>query len=240
MHSLVIGTSKSKNEDAYYVEAKDKFWLSLFKSGYTEIQLRPEDYRELISKGIGFAELAFHHQFTGDDEYDTPFTQDKQLNNEIEVVKRGIPELNKFIREKRVKNLVFNGKTALSCFLEFHETGTIEAINSSYLRSKTFSYGKCLQWEGLDVYLMPNLSAAAGKEWKTNNGLEHWMSLWNILKSQNTSPSPPSKKSGEQHTMQKKSQLTTQQKVFVGLFLFVFSTIMILVYLLLIKDTIHK
>ena len=144
----------------------------------------------------------------------------------------------KFIRSRRIQNLVFNGKTALSCFLEFDETGSIEALNSSFLRAKNYSYGKCCQWEGSDIYLMPNLSAAAGNEWKTSNGFAQWVSLWQTLKLKNDTA--PIKRPEEQRTMQKKTQLSPKRKMFLGLFLFVFSTIMILVYLLLTKELIQK
>jgi G:T/U-mismatch repair DNA glycosylase len=240
MHTLVIGTSKSKNEDAYYIEAKDKFWNSLFLSGFTDRQLLPHEYRELINKGVGFAELAFNHQFTGKDKLDIPYSQDKQLENDLSIVLKGIPDLFNFIRKTGVKNLVFNGKTALACFLEFYSNGVILNLNSSFIRDKKLSYGKCLQWEGLDVYLMPNLSASAGNEWKIHNGLETWTNLWKQLKAKHEFGSELIEEVQLRNHGKNKTHLTQKQKMVLGLSLFFISISCILIYLLITKNIITK
>ncbi len=241
MHTLVIGTSKSKNEDVYYIEAKDKFWKSLYLSGFTERQLQPHEYRELIHKGVGFAELAFNHQFTGKDKLDIPYSQDTQLENDLTIVMDGIPDLFNFIRNSGVRNLVFNGKTALSCFLEFYSTGVILSLNSSFIRDKNLSYGKCLQWEGLDVFLMPNLSASAGNEWKNHSGLETWTNLWKQLKSKHQSGTDFNEYVKLQnHGKIKTLLLTPKQKVVLGLSLFLISITCIMIYLLATKNVITK
>lgn len=64
MHTIIIGTSKSKNQNGYYIESKDKFWGLLYKSGLTSSVLEPHQYQKLIDEyGIGFGELAFDHVF---------------------------------------------------------------------------------------------------------------------------------------------------------------------------------
>ena len=62
VHTLIIGTSKSKNQNGYYIEAKEKFWGLLHKSGVTNQLLEPSEFKTLTEKhGIGLSELAFGH-----------------------------------------------------------------------------------------------------------------------------------------------------------------------------------
>ena len=57
-HTLVCGTSKSKQEDRYYIIAKNKFWRSLYEAGITDRQLEPREYRMLGKKcGIYLTEI---------------------------------------------------------------------------------------------------------------------------------------------------------------------------------------
>lgn len=230
IHTIIIGTSKSKNIDAYYIEAKEKFWRLIHLSGLTPRQYLPEEYRLLESKGIGFAELAFHHQTLGKNAEDVSFSQDKQLNEEIDVVRRGIPDLQNFILESAVKRIVFNGKSAMSAFFEFDETGHLESLNTQYARMKGWEYGLCTSWKGIDVYMLPNLSATASAEWKKHNGEVHWMRFWKSLLVEQK----------PQANLEKtdKSRLNPTQKLWAGLILFIFCIIAMLAYFLITKNII--
>jgi G:T/U-mismatch repair DNA glycosylase len=229
-HTLIIGTSKSKNVDAYYVEAKEKFWKLIHLSGLTQRQYHPEEYRLLQVAGIGFAELAFHHQVLGENMNAVPYSQDRQLNDDLEVIRKGIPDLQKFILESGAKRIVFNGKTAISAFFEFNETGTVEILNSQYVRNKGWEYGACTTWKGIEVYMLPNLSATASAEWKKQNGELHWMELWRKL-ALNADPNSKSVKKD-------KPGLTPTQKLWAGLFLFIFCIIAMFVYIFMTKELI--
>jgi len=231
-HTLIIGTSKSKNLDGYYFEAKEKFWGSIHRAGLTSRQYRPEEYRLLQAEGIGFAELAFHHQLLGESDEATVYSQDHQLNEDIEVIRKGIPELQKFILQSGAKRMVFNGKSAISAFFEFDESGDVASLSSQFARHKQWEYGLCTTWKGIDVYLLPNLSATASAEWKKHNGEAHWMNFWNSIKPKQKEPITAMKK--------EKPSLTPTQKLWAGLILFMFCIIAGLVYILITKDLIKN
>jgi len=199
-HTLIIGTSKSKNLDGYYFEARDKFWKLIHRSGLTPRQYNPEEYRLLQSQGIGFGELAFHHQVLGESSSTDVFSQ------------------------------AFNGKTAISAFFEFDETGNVESLNSQYVRNKGWEYGLCTSWKGIEVYMLPNLSATASAEWKKHDGELHWMKFWGIMAS--------TEKLDLQVMKKEKPSLTPTQKLWAGLILFMFCIIAGLVYILITKDII--
>ena len=57
LHTVVVGTAKSLNEDVYYKKSKNKFWKSLYESGITHEQIAPNEWRKIHSYGIGFMEL---------------------------------------------------------------------------------------------------------------------------------------------------------------------------------------
>lgn len=229
-HTLIIGTSKSKNVDAYYVEAKEKFWNLIYQSGLTERKYLPKEYRLLESKGIGFAELAFHHQVLGENPHEAPFSQDKQLNKDLDVIRIGIPDLQKFILDSGAKRIVFNGKSAISAFFEYDETGDLENLNAQYARDKGWEYGLCTSWKGIEVYMLPNLSATASAEWKKHDGEYHWMKFWKGLALEQNNRTPLIKK--------EKASLTPTQKLWAGLIFFIFCIISLFTYILLTKDLI--
>lgn len=229
-HTLIIGTSKSKNLDGYYFEARDKFWKMIHLSGLTPRQYDPEEYRLLQSQGIGFGELAFHHQVLGESSGTDVFSQDKQLNEDLSVIRKGIPDLRKFILDSGAKRIAFNGKTAISAFFEFDETGNVESLNSQYVRNKGWEYGLCTSWKGIEVYMLPNLSATASAEWKKHDGELHWMKFWGIMAS--------TEKLDLQVMKKEKPSLTPTQKLWAGLILFMFCIIAGLVYILITKDII--
>ena len=181
LHTLVIGTSKSKNQNGYYIEAKDKFWGLLFKTGITKRLLDPSEFRLLSEKhGIGFSELAFNHIFFGDSNQPS-YSNDQQLKSDLHVLQEGVPLLLKYLSEINPKRIVFNGKTAASVFMQQIDHDKIEGVNAQYINRKGLGYGKIGQWKGIEMYMLPNLSAAAGKTWKEDNGENEWSKFWTSI-----------------------------------------------------------
>jgi hypothetical protein len=150
----------------------------------------------------------------------------------LSVIRKGIPDLRKFILDSGAKRIAFNGKTAISAFFEFDETGNVESLNSQYVRNKGWEYGLCSSWKGIEVYMLPNLSATASAEWKKHSGETHWMNFWNSLKPKQKEPITAMKK--------EKPSLTPTQKLWAGLILFMFCIIAGLVYILITKDLIKN
>jgi len=182
VHTLIIGTSKSKNQNGYYIEAKEKFWGLLHKGGATTRLLDPSEFQTLTEKhGIGFSELAFGHIHFGEEEKLT-FSNDGKLKAEIQVLQEGTPQLMKHLRDIQPKRIVFNGKTAASIFLQQNDLNKIEEVSAKYANLKGHTYGHIGQWNGIDMYMFPNLSGAAGKSWKDDQGEERWLQFWQSIR----------------------------------------------------------
>lgn len=182
VHTLIIGTSKSKNQNGYYIEAKEKFWGLLHKGGATTRLLDPSEFRILTEKhGIGFGELAFGHIHFGEQEQPT-FSNDGQLKGDIQVLQEGTPQLVKYLRNIQPKRIVFNGKTAASIFLQQINLNKVEEVSAKYTNLQGYTYGHIGQWNGIDMHMLPNLSAAAGKSWKVDQGEERWLRFWQSIK----------------------------------------------------------
>ena len=182
IHTIVIGSSKSKNENAYYIESKDKFWGLIKSAGLTKDLLSPFEYRVLTNEyGIGFGELAFDYVFLGEQIENEAVANDKLLNDQIEILNIGIPKLVKHIKELKPKRIVFNGKGTAACFYEYLKKGKVEKIKASYVKELNFSYGKVDTWNGIEIWMLPNLSNAAGKYWKEDNGEQLWLNFWKTV-----------------------------------------------------------
>lgn len=182
VHTLIIGTSKSKNQNGYYIEAKEKFWGLLHKSGVTTQLLEPSEFKTLTEKhGIGFSELAFDHIHFGDPEKET-YSNDSLLKKDIEVLQEGTPQLMKHLLEVQPKRIVFNGKTSASIFLQQMDLNKVEEVSAKYVNLKGHTYGHIGQWQGIEMYMLPNLSAAAGKSWKDDHGAEKWLQFWQSIR----------------------------------------------------------
>ncbi len=181
LHTIVIGTSKSKNQNGYYIEAKDKFWGLLFKGGATPRLYEPSEFRLLSDlHGIGFSELAFEQSHFGDNE-SRAFSNDQQLKNEIDVLTAGIPLLMNHLDKVKPKRIVFNGKTAASLFLQFIDKKEILEVNAKHINQKGLNYGNIGIWNGIEMWMMPNMSGAAGKSWKDEQGELKWLSFWKLI-----------------------------------------------------------
>jgi double-stranded uracil-DNA glycosylase len=50
----------SAEQQAYYAHPQNKFWRILHETGLTPRRLRPDEYRELLTLGIGLTDIAKH------------------------------------------------------------------------------------------------------------------------------------------------------------------------------------
>ena len=183
MHTIVIGTSKSKNELGYYIDSKKKFWSLIHSAAITPQLIEPHQYKKLIvDYGIGFGELAFDHVYFGEELENESISNDKDLSQQLHVLNTGIPQLIQFLIDTKPKRIVFNGKTAVSAFYQFIKKGKVEKLKAGFVKELGFDYGKIDTWNGIDVFMMPNLSNAAGKYWNEDKGEERWLSFWKMVK----------------------------------------------------------
>lgn len=172
IHTLIVGTSKSLDVDAYYVKPKKKFWSLIYQSGLTSRLFKPEEYREFSENtGIGFAELV----------YNEIIPKDKILKENLQTVTAGIQRFISMLNsDKAPKRIVFNGKTASGWFFQFVNTGKIDERPGRYFNStfKNFKYGKLPNnYNGIEIFVMPNTSGRA-----TIWDADPWINLWMQLK----------------------------------------------------------
>ncbi len=138
----IVGTSKSKNEDVYYINERMKMWGCLFLSGVLP------NYWENIEQFYSNANQSFANKlgFEFKDLVPGIISNDKSINLED---KELFTEIRKCTRElifSEVKNLLFNGKTAFHLFLfsmVFEEYSLSEFKKfKKFIEAKDSSYGK--------------------------------------------------------------------------------------------------
>lgn len=188
LHTIVIGTSKSKNSAVYYLDSKNKFWGLIHKARVTPKLLDPSEFKELIDEyGIGFGELAFDHVFLGEDLENLSITNDKSLNDQLDSLNNGVPKLIQHLQNIKPKRIVFNGKSAASVFYQFINNNKIDKVSAAYANEQGFQFGKIGVWNDIEIWMMPNMSNAAGKSWKDDKGEDNWLKFWAITSKEITS-----------------------------------------------------
>ena len=165
LHTVVVGTAKSLNEDVYYKKSKNKFWKSLYESGITHEQIAPNEWRKIHSYGIGFMELTHKIHPT-----DATITK-----GELDIIKfiKNIENIN------NLKNIIFNGKSAAKFFAKH--------INQKLV---TPPYGlKDWNFKDLRIFVLPNVTMGINhhKLWVPNE-IEYfncWVETWRVIKEDN-------------------------------------------------------
>ncbi len=162
-HTIVCGTSKSKEEDCYYIKEKEKFWGSLHKARITEDKIVPCDYRELGKKyGIYLTEIV-----------DEIVSQDQYIK--VEQVKEGLEKLLPFIEREKPKRILFHGKRAAAWFWQWTNKNKKITKSTGHI-TKKFDYGFQLNWtyNNTKIYILPSTSGAAGRWWDEDKWIEAW------------------------------------------------------------------
>lgn len=169
-HTFVVGTSKSKEKDAYYIQKSNWFWGLLFDEGVTEELLKPTDYRTLGREyGIYLTEIV--------DPDDHIVAQDGDITGAH--VRNGMESLMRRIEEHEPRRIGFKGKNAATWFYRYFEDKPLTASGESDHNAdrRRLDYGP-LDWEylGLEYYLLTSLRAYHFDE-------DNWRSFWQRVKS---------------------------------------------------------
>ncbi len=172
-HTVIVGTSKSMNENAYYIKSKDKFWGLIFKSGLTNYQMKPEEFDAFTQRtGIGFTELVTNKIES----------KDSKLKGNLELVATGLNDFIEYLNSNKAPNrVVFNGKTAAGWFFQFLDKGKLDKRASSTMNKVfyDFQYGKLPRYyKNTELFVLPNTSAVARKYWDE----KPWIEFWTMIK----------------------------------------------------------
>ncbi|MBU1632968.1 hypothetical protein KJ762_00465 [bacterium] len=166
VHTIICGTSKSLNENGYYIKEKEKFWGLIYKCNVTKYIIDPYDYNQFEDLGFKFLEIISSIE-----------SQDRKIFekysiDEIQNSIKGFVEKVKTIKPKRI---FFHGKKSAEWFLQYRENGKIR--KKGYPMTKDREYGKQsdLNLEyGYDIYILPSTSGAASKYWQP----KYWEQAW--------------------------------------------------------------
>lgn len=163
-HTFVCGTSKSKEEDAYYIHHNDRFWGTLHKAGITDEQLVPASYRQLGHEyGIYLTEIVDPGEYRVAS--DSDITADQ--------VASGLETLHQRIDKHDPNRIAFVGKNAATWFYRYHENKPLTHSQASgHKRDRRNLSGFKLDWDylGLDCYLLSNTH----RHWDQDTWMEFW------------------------------------------------------------------
>jgi double-stranded uracil-DNA glycosylase len=139
---VVCGTAASTVSAArglYYAGPGNKFWQTLCEVGLTNRQLRPEEYEELLSFGIGLTDVV-KGQAGSDAAIDFSLFDPQRLREKLLLFAPGI--------------LAFNGKKAAQVFLGQRQLGY-------GLQAETVG-------RNTRLFVAPSTSGAANRSWDVN------------------------------------------------------------------------
>jgi G:T/U-mismatch repair DNA glycosylase len=163
-HTFLCGTSKSKEQDAYYIYHNNRFWGTLQEAGITELQLEPDEYRYLGKEyGIYLTEIV------NPDDYRV--AKDSEI--EPYQVEEGLVALENRIDKHQPNRIAFVGKNAATWFYRHKEEKEITHSQASgHSSDRRALSGLQLDWDyrGLDYYLLSNTH----RHWDQDVWLEFW------------------------------------------------------------------
>jgi hypothetical protein len=164
-HTFVCGSSKSKEQDAYYIYHNNRFWGTLHEVGLTDEQLSPEEYRRLGREyGIYLTEIVDPEEYR--------VAKDGDI--EPHQVKEGLTALDNRIDAHNSNRLAFVGKNAATWFYRYIEEKPITHSQASGHKNDRRNLGGLeLDWDykGLDYFLLSNTH----RHWDR----EVWIEFWN-------------------------------------------------------------
>jgi hypothetical protein len=164
----LVGTSKSKEENAYYIQSKEKFWGLIEKSKIGK-RYEPSEFNQFTKDtGVGFCELVFNKIVP----------KDKDLKQDLELVQAGVADFVNYLESANKPEIIaFNGKTAAGWFFEYIDNKTVTNKPGKYLKNiaPDFNFGKFNRnYNGVEIYILPNTSGVAAKYWQEAPWLEFW------------------------------------------------------------------
>lgn len=157
-HTFVCGSSKSKQQDAYYIHHNNRFWGALHEAGITDEQIAPEDYRRLGREyGIYLTEIV------DPDEYRVA----KDSDIEPHQVRDGLETLVERIESHDPNRMAFVGKNAATWFYRYiNDRELTHSQASGHKTDRRNLSGLELDWgyKGLDYFLLSNTHRHWDKE----------------------------------------------------------------------------
>ncbi|QZX99384.1 uracil-DNA glycosylase family protein [Halobaculum rubrum] len=163
-HTFLCGSSKSKQQDAYYIYHNNRFWGTLHEAGITEEQLPPEEYRRLGQEyGIYLTEIV------DPAEYRVP----KDSNIKPHQVQEGVETLDDRIDAQDPNRIAFVGKNAATWFYRYiNDKELTHSQASGHKTDRRNLSGLELDWDykGLDFFLLSNTH----RHWDKELWLEFW------------------------------------------------------------------
>jgi len=167
-HTFVVGTSKSKEQDAYYIYHNNRFWGTLHEAGITDAQLKPEEYRRLGDEyGIYLTEIV------DPDEYRVASDSDIEPHQ----VESGLETLTKGIASHNPDRIAFVGKNAATWFYRYYTDKEITHSQSpGHKNDRQNLQGVELDWNyfSLDYFMLSNTH----RHWDK----DVWMDFWQECK----------------------------------------------------------
>ncbi|TQQ79715.1 uracil-DNA glycosylase family protein [Halonotius roseus] len=165
-HTFVCGSSKSKQQDAYYIYHNNRFWGTLEEAGITDTQLDPPEYRRLGREyGIYLTEIV------DPSSYRVP----KDSDIEPHQVREGVETLVERVETHGAKRIAFVGKNAATWFYRHMENKEITHSQASgHKNDRRRLEGLSLDWDyfGIDYYLLSNTH----RHWDK----DVWMDFWKV------------------------------------------------------------
>lgn len=164
-HTFICGSSKSKQQDAYYIYHNNRFWGTLHEAGITETQLAPEDYRQLGKEyGIYLTEIV--------DPAEYRVAKDSKIKPHQ--VEEGIETLVERIESHSPNRIAFVGKNAATWFYRYINNKELTHSQASgHKTDRRNLSGLELDWDykSLNYFLLSNTH----RHWNK----EVWMEFWN-------------------------------------------------------------
>ena len=134
----MAASKKSKQVNAYYAGPGNKFWKTLYNVRLTSKELKPKEFKQLITYKIGLTDIC-----------KTDFGND----NELDPLKYDVNEFNSSMIKYQPKIVCFNGKNAAKVY--FNKKKVNYGIQSEKIGVT-------------QIYICPSTSGAASGYWNIN------------------------------------------------------------------------
>ena len=158
----MAASKKSKQVNAYYAGPSNKFWKTLYNVRLTSKELKPKEFKQLITYKIGLTDIC-----------KTDFGND----NELDPSKYDVNRFNSLMIKYQPKIVCFNGKNAAKVY--FNRNQVEYEIHSEKIGET-------------ELFIVPSTSGAACGFWDINlnkchlmvinNGKIGELSIWRKIK----------------------------------------------------------
>ena len=147
-------TESSKNVDAYYATHGNKFYEIIHQIGLTKRLISPQNYKSLISDGIGLTDLVKNR--TG-------------LDNALKAKDFDVNALKVKMKKHKIPFVCFNGKLSAAYFIN----GNNKTSKIKY-GLQEYTYGNT------KIFVVPSSARTANKYWDD----KHWEDLSKLIKAE--------------------------------------------------------